>query len=102
MALVHSSAQLGQLMREARIARGLSQRELAALAGCSQRFLSELERGKNTAEIGKVFDVLEALGMLVDITSSRDAVTSLVARTEAQIVARSRPKTYLADYLETR
>lgn len=102
MAVVRSSTQLGRLLREARSARGLSQRELASLAGCSQRFLSELERGKSTAEIGKVFDVLEALELLVDVTSSQDAVSSLVARTEAQIVARSRAETHLADYLEAR
>ncbi|WP_074797913.1 helix-turn-helix transcriptional regulator [Devosia psychrophila] len=47
----------------ARKGRGYSQQEFADLAGVGRRFLSELENGKPTAEIGKVLQVLTALGI---------------------------------------
>jgi y4mF family transcriptional regulator len=42
---------------------GLRQSELADLAGCSQRFVHTLERGKDTLRMDKVLDVLEVLGL---------------------------------------
>src|SRR3546814_11098929 len=54
---------LGLTVRQARKAHGLTQAELAGLAGTGPRFLSELERGKPGAELGKVLDVLAVLGL---------------------------------------
>jgi y4mF family transcriptional regulator len=46
-----------------REALGLRQEELADLAGCSARFVHDLEAGKPTAQLDKVLDVLESLGL---------------------------------------
>ena len=54
---------LGVAVRQARKAHGLTQAELAGLAGTGPRFISELERGKESAELGKVLDVLAVLGL---------------------------------------
>src|SRR3546814_11315292 len=54
---------LGLAVRQARKAHGLTQAELAGLAGTGPRFISELERGKPGAELGKVLDVLAVLGL---------------------------------------
>ena len=54
---------LGTAVRQARKAHGLTQAELAGLAGTGPRFISELERGKASAELGKVLDVLAVLGL---------------------------------------
>ncbi len=54
---------LGLAIRHARKAHGLTQAELAGLAGTGPRFVSELERGKASAELGKVMDVLAVLGL---------------------------------------
>ena len=54
---------LGMAVRQARKAHGLTQAELAGLAGTGPRFISELERGKASAELGKVLDVLAVLGL---------------------------------------
>jgi y4mF family transcriptional regulator len=54
---------LGQLVRTTRESSGRSQAEFAALAGVGRRFLSELENGKPTLEIGKVLQVLSAAGI---------------------------------------
>lgn len=55
--------QLGQALRDARRAQGLTQAQFAALAGVGTRFVSELERGKATAEVGLVLRVLTDAGI---------------------------------------
>lgn len=57
-----SPTQIGELVRRVRRAQGLRQDQLAAAAGVGVRFLVEVERGKPTAQIGKVLAVLHALG----------------------------------------
>ncbi len=42
---------------------GLTQLDAAGLCGVGERFLSELERGKQSAELGKVLQVLRRLGL---------------------------------------
>jgi len=52
--------------REVRVTRkrlGLRQEEVASLCGVGTRFLSELENGKSTLELGRVIRVLDALGL---------------------------------------
>lgn len=58
---------LGALIAQTRKARNYSQQELADISGVGRRFLSELEGGKPTAEIGKVLQVLTALGIDVEL-----------------------------------
>ena len=65
--LIHNTAELGQLLRAYRKSRNMSQVEAAALAGVGERFLSELERGKSTAEIGKIFNVLNRFGLTLSV-----------------------------------
>jgi y4mF family transcriptional regulator len=60
--------QIGAVVREARLARGLRQDQLAAAAGVGVRFLIELERGKPTVRLAKVLAVLDALGCRLQVT----------------------------------
>ncbi len=60
--------QIGHIIRTERKRQGLRQDELAAASGVGLRFLVEVEGGKETAQIGKVLAVLEALGCTVNIT----------------------------------
>jgi HTH-type transcriptional regulator / antitoxin HipB len=55
--------QIGTAIRHKRHAIGMRQSELAALSGVGTRFLSELENGKTTAEIGRALRVLQRLGL---------------------------------------
>jgi y4mF family transcriptional regulator len=59
---------LGRLIRQRRKADGLTQAEAAGLCGVGARFLSEVERGKVTAEIGKVLRVVRGLGLELSVT----------------------------------
>lgn len=58
-----SASDLGRLVRRAREGRHLSQQSFADLAGVGRRFLSELENGKSTLELGKVLKVANAAGI---------------------------------------
>lgn len=60
-----SPAELGRAVRRRRREEGLTQAQAAGLCGVGTRFLSELERGKPTAEIGRVLRVLGGLGLLL-------------------------------------
>lgn len=56
-------AELGKAIREVRKKKGLTQQQFADLAGVGRRFLSELESGKPTLEVGKVLKVTAAAGI---------------------------------------
>ena len=66
---VETAEDLGQAIRARRKVARLTQRDAAALAGVGTRFLSELERGKPTSEIGKILTVLQMLGLELSVTS---------------------------------
>jgi HTH-type transcriptional regulator/antitoxin HipB len=53
---------LSQAIRERRKELGLTQADAAGLVGVGVRFLSELERGKPTLEVGKVLQVIHGFG----------------------------------------
>ena len=61
-------SQLGQLLRDFRKSKNLTLEQVSGLTGLSIRFLSELERGKKTAEIGKTLEIINKLGLELIIT----------------------------------
>lgn len=54
---------LGQLIETRRKSLKMKQADLALVSGTGIRFISDLENGKETCEIGKVLKVLENLGI---------------------------------------
>jgi y4mF family transcriptional regulator len=58
---------LGNIIRTNRKTQGLTQEQLAAVCGVGLRFLRELESGKESCYIGKVFHVLSMLGLEIKI-----------------------------------
>ena len=62
---IASPADLGRLVRAVRERRDFSQQEFADLAGVGRRFLSELENGKPTLELGKVLKVTNTAGIVL-------------------------------------
>jgi len=67
-----TSEDIGAIIRRTRKAQGLRQPELAAASGVGLRFLVELERGKPTAQLGKVLSVLSTLGCSLQIMTPED------------------------------
>lgn len=69
--VVRNTAELGTLMRVHRKSRAIALEKIAGLSNLGIRFLSEIERGKETAEIGKVLKALQTLGLEVLIQPRR-------------------------------
>lgn len=105
IATISDAHTFGQAVRTARKERGLSQRALANRCGCSQRFISELERGKATAELGKALRVLGDLGLTLMVQRTRpsedaqEAVERLAANVSERLTRRAHTKTSLAEFL---
>ncbi|HNR94195.1 MAG TPA: helix-turn-helix transcriptional regulator [Kiritimatiellia bacterium] len=59
--------QLGNAIRKRRRQLKVSQKDLAMTCGTGLRFIVDLEKGKPTCQIGKVLQVLQALGMKIKI-----------------------------------
>ncbi len=58
-----SALNIGAAIRKKRKDDGLTLSDAAALCGVGYRFMSDLENGKTTAQLGKVLQVLQALGL---------------------------------------
>ena len=58
-----STKELGEMVRYRRKELKATQTTVAGLSGVGLRFLSELERGKSTVELGKTLLVLGRLGL---------------------------------------
>ena len=69
--VVTNTKVLGELLRQKRKAQRLTQGQVAEFCGVSVKFISEVERGKETAEIGKVLYLLGTLGIDL-IADTRD------------------------------
>ncbi len=62
---VTDTTTLARLIHQERKRQGLRQDDLAAMAGASDAFLRDVERGKPTVQLGKVLSVLNELGIRV-------------------------------------
>ncbi|MGQ0509707.1 MAG: helix-turn-helix domain-containing protein [Betaproteobacteria bacterium] len=59
-----SPAELGRAVRAARLARNLTQEDLADRARVSRKFVNQLEEGKASAHLGKVLTVMMSVGLV--------------------------------------
>jgi y4mF family transcriptional regulator len=60
--------QLGLLIRDTRKTLNVTQKDLALTSGTGLRFIIDLEKGKETCQIGKVLTVLQTLGVKLLLT----------------------------------
>lgn len=64
---------VGRNVKRIRIARGLTQEELAERSGFSQQYLSDLERGRRNPTIVSLWELAQALGATpVDLITPDD------------------------------
>ncbi|MFA7325017.1 MAG: helix-turn-helix transcriptional regulator [Candidatus Nanopelagicales bacterium] len=60
---VSSPQALGRILQQARLAKGLTQHELAEELGISQGYVSELEVGKASLALTRIFEIMRLTGM---------------------------------------
>ena len=54
---------IGSAVRDMRREKKMTQSDLADITGTSVKFISDLERGKESVQMDKAFDLLRALGL---------------------------------------
>ena len=69
---INSPKALGRKIRQLRREQGVTQAQLAGLANTGVRFVSDLENGKETCQLGKMLRVLSTLGVDFDVRSPYD------------------------------
>jgi transcriptional regulator with XRE-family HTH domain len=74
---IQSTEELGKLARAHRKHRHLTLETISGLGNLSTRFISEFERGKETAEIGKVLKALRTIGLEVIIQPRGHSVAAM-------------------------
>lgn len=65
---ITTTQNLGQALKKARKALGLTQAQLALSAGVGVRFVVEMEAGKPTIQLDKTLAVINVLGGTVTLT----------------------------------
>ena len=64
----YTPEQIGKLIRDTRKSLGVTQKNLALTSGTGLRFIIDLEKGKETCEIGKALRILHTLGIRLTLT----------------------------------
>ena len=59
---------IGAFVRDTRKRLGVTQKDLALTAGTGLRFVIDLEKGKETCELGKSLRILQTLGITLTLT----------------------------------
>ena len=67
-----STAEIGKLVQNERKRQGITQLQLAGMAGTGIRLISDIENGKETIQVQKLIKVLHTLGLGVFIFSPWD------------------------------
>jgi HTH-type transcriptional regulator/antitoxin HipB len=66
--LKYTSQRIGSLIKATRKNLGVTQKDLALTSGTGLRFIIDLEKGKETCEIGKALTILQTLGIKLTLT----------------------------------
>lgn len=69
---IDNAAAIGKVVRASRKAQRIRQDDAAGSIGVSENFLGKIERGSESVQWGKLFQVLEGLGVrvVVDVPDS--------------------------------
>ena len=65
---VTSAESLGRILQQARMLRGLSQRELAERLGTTQRYIWEIEAGKPSIFMERLFSMMREIDVELSAT----------------------------------
>jgi len=64
----YTAQEIGQIVRASRKRLGVTQKDLAMTSGTGLRFVIDLEKGKETCQIGKALTILYTLGIRLALT----------------------------------
>ena len=81
---IENAAALGKVVRASRKAQKIRQDDAAGSIGVSENFLGKIERGSNSVQWGKLFQVLEGLGVRVIVDVPDSVAAYLTAPSSSQ------------------
>jgi HTH-type transcriptional regulator/antitoxin HipB len=64
---IEDAQTLGQAIRQQRRRLKVTQKDLAMTSGTGLRFIIDLEKGKQTCQLGKALEIVRALGLSLEI-----------------------------------
>ena len=70
---ISSPEELGRYLLQERKRLKLTQKEISEFADVGRKFIIELEGGKATAQLGKVFELLNSLGLELHLIKRGDS-----------------------------
>ena len=70
---INNPKELGQHLLEERKRLHLTQKEISEFSDVGRKFIIEIEKGKVTAQLGKVFELLNSLGLELHIIKRGDS-----------------------------
>ena len=76
---IDNAAGIGPVVRACRKAQGIRQDDAAGSIGVSENFLGKIERGGESVHWGKLFQVLDGLGIRVMVDVPEDVAAHLEA-----------------------
>ena len=76
---ITSASTIGKVVRASRKAQKIRQDDAAGSVGVSENFLGKVERGSESVQWGKLFQVLEGLGIRVMVDVPEDVAAHLEA-----------------------
>ncbi len=69
---INNPEELGQYFFKERKNLKLTQKEISEFADVGRKFIIEIEKGKATAQLGKVFELLNSLGLELHLIKRGD------------------------------
>lgn len=81
---INTPTSLGQIVRATRKAQKIRQDDAAGSIGVSENFLGKIERGSDAVQWGKLFQVLEGLGIKVVVDVPDSVAPHLKSSTESR------------------
>lgn len=88
---ISSSEDFGLLIRAVRKSANLRQDDLSAVAGVSRQFAVDVERGKPTAQVGRVLLLLKELGVPLTAEISEEAAATFEKLRSKRISSAAEP-----------
>jgi len=70
---INNPEELGQHLLEERKRLKLTQKEISEFSDVGRKFIIEIEKGKVTAQLGKVFELLNSLGLELHLIKRGDS-----------------------------
>ena len=81
---IDSAAAIGKVVRASRKAQKIRQDDAAGSIGVSENFLGKIERGSESVQWGKLFQVLEGLGIRVALDVPESVAAYLIEPTNSR------------------